>query len=151
MHGSIGRSGDVADVQGSGPNGTGTIWSATQGVYPQRDSVALLLGIPRENVRVIFVEGSGCYGLNGADTVSFDAALLSQAVGQPVRVQLTRKDEMAWGENYGPPYSIDLRAGLNKESQVIVWEYEGWTDTNGNRADRTTPGEIRPRRRAGVP
>jgi len=151
MHGSIGSSGAVADVQGSGPNGTATIWSATQGVYPQRDSVALLLGIPRENVRVIFVEGSGCYGLNGADTVSFDAALLSQAVGQPVRVQLTRKDEMAWGENYGPPYSIDLRAGLNQAGDIIVWEYEGWTDTKGNRPTATTPGNIITGALAGFP
>ena len=49
---------------------------------------------------MIFTRGSGCYGINGADTVSYDAALLSQAVGKPVRVQLSRKDEMAW-ENYG--------------------------------------------------
>ncbi len=113
--------------------------------------MALLLGIPRENVRVIFVEGSGCYGLNGADTVSFDAALLSQAIGQPVRVQLTRKDEMAWGENYGPPYSIDLRAGLNQAGDIIVWEYEGWTDTKGNRPTATTPGNIITGALAGFP
>jgi len=56
--------------------------------------------MPAENVRVVYARGSGCYGCNGADTVSFDAALLSQATGRPVRVQLTRKDEMAW-ENFG--------------------------------------------------
>ena len=66
----------------------------------------------RSSVRVIFVRGSGCYGINGADTVSYDAALLSQAVGRPVRVQLSRQDEMAW-ENYGFAYAIDLRVGLD--------------------------------------
>lgn len=142
MHGSVGSSSAVADVQGKGPNGTATIWSATQGVYPQRDSVARVLGIPQENVRVIFMEGSGCYGINGADTVSYDAAVLSQAVGQPVRVQLTRKDEMAWGENYGPAYAIDLRAGLNEKGNIDVWDYEAWTLTKGNRPNVDTPGNI---------
>ena len=78
-----------------------TIWSPTQSAYPTRNGVARCCSACRpENVRVIFTRGSGCYGINGADTVSYDAALLSQAVGKPVRVQLSRKDEMAW-ENYG--------------------------------------------------
>ena len=59
-----------------------------------------ILGLKPEDVHVIFRMGPGCYGCNGADPVSYDAALLSQAVGKPVRVQLTRKDEMGW-ENYG--------------------------------------------------
>ncbi len=96
MHGSIGTSCAVADVK----NGKATIWSATQSVYPTRNTAATLLGLKPEDVHVVFVMGSGCYGLNGADTVSYDAALMSQAVGRPVRVQLSRKDEMAW-ENYG--------------------------------------------------
>jgi nicotinate dehydrogenase subunit B len=66
----------------------------------------MLLGLKPENVRVIFRRGSGCYGLNGADAVTYDAALLSQAVGKPVRVQLTRQEEMAW-ENYGFPFVMD--------------------------------------------
>jgi nicotinate dehydrogenase subunit B len=73
MHGSLGPSCAVAEVKPSGA----TVWSATQSVYPTRSSVAKLLGLPVESVRVVFVRGSGCYGLNGADAVSFDAALLS--------------------------------------------------------------------------
>src|SRR4029077_3746444 len=122
MHGSMATSCAVADVQGSGADAMATIWSATQGVYPQRDSAAVVLGIPKENVRVIFVEGSGCYGLNGADSVSFDAALMSQAVGRPVRVQYTRKDEMVSGESYGPAVAIDLRAGLDAAGGIIAWD-----------------------------
>ena len=78
MHGSIGTSCAVADVQG----GKATIWSATQAVYPLKSSAAMLLGLKPENVHVIFRRGPGCYGWNGADPVSYDAALLSQAVGQ---------------------------------------------------------------------
>src|ERR1700730_9846973 len=130
MHGSLASSCAVADVRGgSGDSATAKIWSATQGVYPQRDSVAMVLGIPPANVRVIFVEGSGCYGCNGNDMVSFDAALLSQAMGQPVRVQYSRKDEMAAGESYGPAYVVNLVAGVDRSGQITVWTYEGWSLT----------------------
>jgi hypothetical protein len=87
MHGSIGASCAVADVK----TDSATIWSPTQGVYPQRDSCAMVLGMKPQQVKVIYARGSGCYGINGADTVSYDAALLSQAVDVPVRVQLSRK------------------------------------------------------------
>ena len=110
MHGSMGTSCAVADVRGD----AATVWSPTQSAYPTRSGVAVLTGLPVEKVRVIFTRGSGCYGINGADTVSFDAALLSQAVAKPVRIQLTRKDEMAW-ENYGLAYVIDQRIGLDAE------------------------------------
>ena len=110
MHGSVGSSCAVADVRAD----SATLWSATQSVYPTRDTTAMLLGLPAERVRVVYVRGSGCYGINGADTVSYDAAVLSQAVGRPVRVQLSRKDEMAW-ENYGNLFVIDQRVGLDAE------------------------------------
>ena len=94
-----------------------------------------------ENVHVMFRRGSGCYGINGADTVTYDAALMSQAVGKPVRVQLTRKDEMAW-ENYGFAFVMDERAGLDAEGNIIAWDYEAWCPTLGNRPGYSTPGNV---------
>ena len=152
MHGALASSCAVADVRGgSGSSAMATIWSATQGVYPQRDSVALVLGIPPANVRVTFVEGSGCYGCNGNDMVSFDAAILSQAVGQPVRVQYSRKDEMAAGESYGPAYVVNLTAGVDRSGQITVWTREAWTLTKGDRPNATTPGNIISGALAGFP
>ncbi len=143
MHGSMAASCAVADVRGgTGKTASAKIWSATQGVYPQRDSVALVLGIPKENIRVIFTESSGCYGLNGNDSVSYDAAILSQAVGKPVRVQWSRKDEHQNGENYGPAYVINLKAGVDAGGQITTWSYESWTVSKGNRPNATTPGNI---------
>jgi CO/xanthine dehydrogenase Mo-binding subunit len=154
MHGSLASSCAVADVRGGGFTGlpvTAKVWSATQGVYPQRDSVALVLGIPTANVRVIYVEGSGCYGLNGNDSVSYDAALLSQAVGRPVRVQYSRRDEMAAGESYGPAQVMNMNAGVDSKGQMIVWTYEGWSLAKGNRPNATTPGNIISGALAGFP
>ncbi|MGH9720205.1 MAG: molybdopterin cofactor-binding domain-containing protein [Bryobacteraceae bacterium] len=151
VHGSIGTSCAVADVWGQGSQARARIWSATQGVYPQRDSAAMLLGIPRENVQVIFVEGSGCYGLNGADTVSYDAALMSQAIGKPVRVQLSRRDELAAADHYGPAFIVDLRAGVDDKGQIVAWDHESWSLTKGNRPNATTPGNIVTGALAGFP
>ena len=68
---------------------------------------------------MIFVRGSGCYGLNAADTVSYDAALLSQAVHKPVRVQLTRQDEFI-SENYGSACVIEQQAGIDASGAILA-------------------------------
>jgi len=137
MHGSMGSSCAVADVASD----RATIWSSTQAAYPLRSTAAMLLGLRAENVHVMFVRGSGCYGINGADAVSFDAALLSQAVSRPVRVQLTRKDEMAW-ENYGFPYLIDQRAGLDRDGNIVAWDCESWFASRGGRPGYDSPGSV---------
>jgi nicotinate dehydrogenase subunit B len=137
MHGSIGSSCAVADVQGD----KATLWSATQSAYPTRNTTAMLLGLKQENIRVIYTRGAGCYGINGADTVTYDAAVLSQAVGKPVRVQLSRKDEMAW-ENYGNLFAIDQRVGLDASGSIIAWEYEAWSAAKGGRPGYNTPGNV---------
>ena len=117
------------------------MWSATQAVFPMRATAARLLGLPAEQVRVVFTRGSGCYGINGADTVTYDAALLSQAVGRPVRVQLTRRDEMAW-ENFGNAFVIDQRAGLDASGTIVAWDYEAWSPALGGRPGYDSPGNV---------
>lgn len=137
MHGSVGASCAVADVK---PEST-TVWSATQSVYPTRSIVAKLLNMPLDKVRVIYVRGSGCYGLNGADAVSFDAAILSHAVGKPVRLQFSRHDEMMW-ENLGSACTVQLRAGLARDGHIVAWDREDWVASMGNRPGYDQPGNV---------
>jgi len=136
-HASIGSSCAVADVQAD----RATVWSPTQSVYPTRQCVSQLTGIPLDGVRVIFVRGSGCYGLNAADTVSFDAALLSQAVGRPVRVQLTRRDEFI-SENYGAACVIEQRAGVDASGSITAWDCETWSASHWGRPVYDKPGNV---------
>ena len=137
MHGSVGTSCAVADVK----SGEATIWSATQSVYPTRSVVAKILNRPVDSVRVIYVRGSGCYGLNGADAVSFDAAILSQAVGKPVRLQYSRQDEMMW-ENLGAAVVVEHRAALRPDGRIAVWDRENWVTALGNRPGYDRPGNV---------
>jgi len=125
MHGSLASSCAVVDVR-SGTLKAPTVkaWSATQSVYDVRTYLSTLLSIPAANIEVIHVEGSGCYGGNGADPVTFDAALLSQAVGKPVRLQYSRSDEMTSGEHYGHPMVSNQKVGVDANGGIIAWDYE---------------------------
>lgn len=137
MHASLGTSCAVADVTGDGA----TVWSSTQSAYPTRSIVAKLLAVPVEKVRVIYVRGSGCYGLNGADAVSFDAALLSQNVGRPVRLQFSREDEMKW-ENLGSACLVEHRASVGPDGTIRAWDRENWVASLGNRPGHDRPGNV---------
>lgn len=137
MHGSIGTSAALADVRGD----RATVWSSSQAVYPLRNTVATVLGLKPEQVRIIYRLGPGCYGVNQADSVSYDAAILSQADGRPVRVQLSRQDEMAW-ENYGLAFVIDQQVALDASNTIVAWDYVGWSPAKGGRPGANNPGNV---------
>jgi CO/xanthine dehydrogenase Mo-binding subunit len=122
-HGLIGPSCAVADVQ---PNGNVTIFSGTQWPDGTRSDVAYLLGIPKDNVRVRFFEPSGAYGRLGTDDAAGDAALLSQAVGKPVRVQWMRTDEHGVAP-YNSAATFLIQAALDSKGQISAMNYEDWT------------------------
>ncbi|MEM5438610.1 xanthine dehydrogenase family protein molybdopterin-binding subunit [Paraburkholderia diazotrophica] len=130
-HGSIGPSCAVAHLD----NGMMTVWTHTQGVYPLRAGLAELLSMPRDKVRCVHVEGSGCYGHNGADDVAADAALIAlELPGRPVRVQSMREQEHMW-EPFGPAMTVDASASLDDSGAIVDWHYELWSNTHNNRIE----------------
>jgi nicotinate dehydrogenase subunit B len=129
-HGSIGPSCGVADVR----DGSATVWSPTQGVFPLRGAIAELLKLPAEKVRVVFVEGAGCYGHNGADDAPAAAALISQEVGHPVRVQYMRADETAWDPK-GPAMVHEMKGALDAQGKIAAWDAHIWSPTHSGRPD----------------
>jgi nicotinate dehydrogenase subunit B len=128
-HGSIGPSCAVAQFA----DGAMTVWTHTQGVYPDREAIAEMLRMPASSVRCIHVEGSGCYGHNGADDAAADAALIARALpGTPVRVQWTREQEHAW-EPFGPAMVTKLKASLDANGAISDWNFEVWSNTHSMR------------------
>ena len=96
-----------------------------------------MLGMPPEQVRVIHMEGSGCYGHNGADDAAADAALIARAVpGRPVRVQWMREQEHAW-EPYGPAMVTKVARRARADGRIVDWQYELWSNTH--RRGRAAP------------
>src|SRR6266496_5362574 len=67
-HASLGPSCAVADVRAD----SATIWTASQGTHGNRTTFARFLGLPPEKVRLIYLDGSGCYGMNGHEDAAAD-------------------------------------------------------------------------------
>jgi len=129
MHGSIGPSCAVAWMKDDGL----TVWSHTQGVYPDRQAIAEMLGLPPPRVRLVHAEGAGCYGHNGADDAAADAALIASLVpGKPVRLQWMREQEHAW-EPYGPAMVTKVRASLDATGRIVQWDYGVWSNSHSTR------------------
>lgn len=119
MHASIGPSCAVADWR----DGELVVWSGTQNPYFMRRDLARLMEMPEEAIIVERYEAAGCYGRNCADDVTADAALLSRAIGRPVRVQLTREQEHGW-EPKGAAQVIDVTGGIDLEGGPSAYDFE---------------------------
>ena len=138
MHASLGPSAAVAHWE----KGQLTVWTHAQGVFPPRAVLAQALGMAEEQLRVIHLEGAGCYGHNGADDVALDAALLALALpGRPVSLKWMRADEHAW-EPYGPAMALQMQATLDAQGQIVDWNQDIWSFPHGNRprTDARTSG-----------
>jgi len=128
-HASIGPSCAVAQFK----DGSLTVWTHSQGVFPLRRDIAKALKLDVGAVRCVHAEGSGCYGHNGADDVALDAALLARAVPErPVRLQWMRDDEFAW-EPYGSAMIARAKASLDASGRIVDWDHEVWSHTHSTR------------------
>ena len=118
LHGMIGPSCAIADVK----KDSATIWCGTQGPFRSRKNIATLLNLPEAKVRVIYYEGSGSYGRLATEDSAEDAALLSRAVGAPVRVQWSREDEHGWSPK-GPAQVDEVKAAVDGDGRLTSWEF----------------------------
>ncbi|MDP3355763.1 MAG: molybdopterin-dependent oxidoreductase [Polaromonas sp.] len=126
MHGAIGPSCALADSR----EGHLTVWAGSQNPHVLRADLSRLMGLPDMQIDVIRMEAAGCYGRNCADDVAADAALLSRAVGAPVRVQLTREQEHAW-EPKGAAQLMQVNGGLNADGSVAAYDFQTSYPSNG--------------------
>lgn len=118
-HGSIGPSCAITEFR----DGKLISWSASQATHRLSRQLAQMFSMSPDDVRCVYIEGSGCYGRNGHEDAAADSALLAKEVGKPVRVQWSRADEHGWDPK-GPPTLIDLRAMLDASGNVTAWESE---------------------------
>jgi nicotinate dehydrogenase subunit B len=117
-HTAIGPAHAMADPS----NGQMTIYSNDMKSYGLRNGVAQFLGIPRERVRVVWMDGPQMYGRTAADDAGFEAAFLAQEIGRPVRIQWMRNEETAW-DTKGPAFTIRMRGGLDAQGNPVALEY----------------------------
>jgi CO/xanthine dehydrogenase Mo-binding subunit len=118
-HTSIGPAHAMADPS----NNQLTIYSNDMKSYGMRDGVAEFLQIPRDRVRVVWMEGPQAYGRTAADDAGFEAAYLAKELGRPVRVQWMRNEETAW-DTKGPAFVVKARGGLDAQGNLVAFDYD---------------------------
>jgi nicotinate dehydrogenase subunit B len=120
-HAPFGPNGALADVT----TDSALVICSTQDVYATRNTLAGVLGMPAQKIRVQYYEGSGTYGHSCYDDVAQAAAILSQLARKPVRLQFMRWDEHGW-DNYGPAHVGEARAAVDASGKIVAYEYHGW-------------------------
>jgi CO/xanthine dehydrogenase Mo-binding subunit len=105
-------------------NGLMTIYSNDMKSYGMRTGVATFLNMPKDKVRVIWMEGPQGFGRTAADDAGFEAAYLAKEIGRPVRVQWMRDEETAW-DTKAPAFAIKIRGGLDASGNLVAYEYHG--------------------------
>ena len=105
-------------------NGLMTIYSNDMKSYGMRVGVATFLGMPKEKVRVIWMEGPQGFGRTAADDAGFEAAYIAKEIGRPVRMQWMRDEETAW-DTKGPAFAIKIRGGLDASGNLVAYDYHG--------------------------
>ena len=118
-HTSIGPAHAMADPS----NDQLTIYSNDMKSYGLRNGVAQFLDIPRDRVRVVWMDGPQAFGRTAADDAGFEAAFLAKELGRPVRVQWMRQEETAW-DTKGPAFTFKIRGGLDAQGNVVALDYE---------------------------
>ena len=118
-HTSIGPAHAMADPS----NNQLTIYSNDMKSYGMREGVAQFLQMPKDRVRVVWMEGPQAYGRTAADDAGFEAAYLAKELGRPVRVQWMRNEETAW-DTKGPAFVVKARGGLDAQGNLVAFDYD---------------------------
>lgn len=142
-HASMGGGCALVDVRADGVR----FWTGTQKPHYAAQGVASILGVPLESVHGTWVVGPGSYGRNDAGDVTMDAAVLSNAVGRPVRVQYMRHEGTGWDPK-GPASVHRVRAALDADGKIVGWDFyskafsRADTDTNESQPKDTLAGQL---------
>jgi len=104
------------------PSGRVTVWTVTQAPHTVRQEVARILGIPRENVRIVCSHQGGGFGARTVmDVKSPIAAVLSKKTGRHVKIVNTRSEEFASAKTRFP-YKMWVKVGAMKDGRIMARE-----------------------------
>jgi nicotinate dehydrogenase subunit B len=120
-HGTMAPNCAIADVTRDSAH----VMCSDQGIYQTRGGLSKVLGLPVEKIRVQYYAGSNTYGSSCYRDAAQAAAIMSQELGKPVRLQLSRQDEFGW-DNYGPAHLADIRGAVDAAGRIVAWEYQAW-------------------------
>jgi CO/xanthine dehydrogenase Mo-binding subunit len=121
-------------------NGLMTIYSNDMKSYGMRRGVATFLGMPKEKVRVVWMEGPQGFGRTAAEDAGCEAAYLAKELGRPVRVQWMRSEETAW-DTKAPAFAVKMRGGLDADGHLVAYDYNARA-ADGNHVGYNEPDTV---------
>ncbi|MFO7933719.1 MAG: molybdopterin cofactor-binding domain-containing protein [Bacteroidales bacterium] len=99
-----------------------TLWVSTQSPFGTQDTIADLLDLDLDQVRVITPFVGGGFGGKSPHQQAVEAAKLSKITGKPVMVAWTREEEFFY-DTYRPAAVVQIRSGLTKSGRITLWDF----------------------------
>jgi isoquinoline 1-oxidoreductase beta subunit len=106
----------VAEVK----DGKAVVWAATQNPQAVQDTVAAALGINKKDVECHVTLLGGGFGRKSKPDYVAEAALLSKAVGKPVKVAWSREDDIRF-DYYHTVSAMYIKAALDEKGKPTAW------------------------------
>ena len=103
-------------------NGQMTVYTNDMKSYGMRRGIAEFLGMPHDQVRVIWMMGPQGFGRSAAEDAAFEAAWIAREIGRPVRMQWMRDEETAW-DTKGPAFLVKMRGALGSDGNLVAYDY----------------------------
>ncbi len=95
-------------------NGQCTLWCSVQDPYRLQNSIARVLALPMEAVRVVSTNLGGAFGVKVTGRFAVLCALLARQIGRPVKIWFTREEESLDSHNRSALKHY-VKAGANQE------------------------------------
>jgi isoquinoline 1-oxidoreductase subunit beta len=101
-------------------DGKVTVWTCTQSPQAVQETLGEALGIPKENVTCHVTLLGGGFGRKSKPDYAAEAAVLSKALGKPVKVVWSREDDIKFGF-YHSVSAMYMKASLNEKGMPVAW------------------------------
>ncbi len=101
------------------PDGRATIWSCNKVPFPLRRELANYIGILEDYLRIVAPPIGGDFGGKSAVMDEPLCYYLSLLTGRPVRMAMTRREELA-AANPRHPSLITIKSGVKKNGQLVA-------------------------------
>lgn len=118
------------------------VWVSCQGASIIKNTLSTVLNIPKDNIIPHILFNGGGFGRRLSADYATEAALISKAIGKPVKVIWTREDDTQLGP-FRPMTFSAMKAGLSADGKAIAFQHKvispAIAATTNDKYDKTKP------------
>lgn len=107
-----------------------TLYDSSQNIFAVRGTMAMLFGIPKENVHVMSQFVGGAFGSKGSTWPHVVIGVVAaREVKRPVKLVVTRK-QLFFGNGHRPETEQRIALGANADGKITALIHEGVSQSN---------------------